>query len=104
MAISGDFDLAIDSGRDRFAARLLTYFGEHPCIDCGESDPTTLDFDHRDGVEKLATVNALVRALNWAGLLAEIAKCDVRCANCHRRRTAAQRGWTSRMPRETNAA
>jgi hypothetical protein len=29
----------------------------------------------------------------WSRVLLEIEKCDVRCANCHRRRTAQQYGW-----------
>lgn len=82
------------TGRDRFAAVLLDYFSEHPCIDCGAAEPVILEFDHRDGEAKIATINALMRSLNWAGLLTEIPKCDVRCANCHRRRTARQFGWS----------
>ncbi len=80
--------------RDRFAASLRLYFRTHPCVDCGEADPTVLDFDHRERGTKMATANELIRAADWDGLLAEIAKCDVRCANCHRRRTARQFGWS----------
>lgn len=32
-------------------------------------------------------------ALPWRRILAEIEKCDVRCANCHRRVTVERGGW-----------
>ena len=68
---------------------LLAYLREHPCIDCGESDPVVLDFDHQR--DKVANVSTMVlRKWPWAKILDEIAKCEVVCANCHRRRTAAQ--------------
>jgi hypothetical protein len=56
---------------------------EAGCIDCGYADdPVALHFDHRDPSQKLFTIaKGLTRALDK--LLAEIAKCDVRCANCH---------------------
>jgi hypothetical protein len=68
-------------------SRIRDYLSDHPCVDCGESDPDVLDFDHlRD---KRADVSRLVHvAVSWDLVLAEIAKCEVRCANCHRRRTA----------------
>lgn len=69
---------------------MIAYLQEHPCLDCGESDPVVLDFDHLPGVEKrfeiARAVNASTRA--WPTILKEIAKCEVVCANCHRRRTA----------------
>ena len=80
--------------RDRFDIYLRMYFLAHPCVDCGDRDPLVLEFDHRDPGTKTATVNVLVRAQNWVGMLSEIAKCDVRCANCHRRRTAQQFSWS----------
>jgi hypothetical protein len=73
--------------------RLIEYLIEHPCVDCGETDPLVLDFDHRDRSTKRMAVSSLLRYSSWAALEAEIAKCDVRCANDHRRRTAVQLGW-----------
>jgi hypothetical protein len=70
---------------------LLDYFEEHPCVDCGESDPVVLEFDHlRDKKFGVATG---MRNKNWELVLAEIEKCDVVCANCHRRRTARRGGF-----------
>ena len=73
--------------------RLVEYLLDHPCIDCGESDLLVLDFDHRDPATKRMAVGSLLRYGGWPALAAEIAKCDVRCANDHRRRTARQLGW-----------
>jgi hypothetical protein len=80
--------------RERLALMLRSYLEEHPCVDCGTTDLRVLDFDHRNPAEKTATVNALMRSWDWERVLIEMAKCDVRCANCHRRRTARQNGWT----------
>ncbi|MHA7985678.1 hypothetical protein ACX9R5_07690 [Rathayibacter sp. CAU 1779] len=60
------------------------YLREHPCTDCGNSDLRVLDFDHRPGEQKRDAVMRLV-ALGFGEsiVMAEIAKCDVRCRNCH---------------------
>ena len=79
--------------RDYYWAWLMTHLQTHPCVGCGETDPVVLTFDHRDGTEKLDTIGALLSRSGWVTFLAEVAKCDVRCANCHRVRTAQQFGW-----------
>jgi hypothetical protein len=64
---------------------------ESGCVDCGEDDFCVLDFDHVKG--KAGSVVRLARyGYAWSKIRAEIAKCVVRCANCHRRRTAATLG------------
>lgn len=69
----------------------LEYLTKHPCIDCGETDPIVLDFDHKDSESKFLGVCQLIGSrYTWKTILAEISKCSVRCANCHRRRTAKQ--------------
>lgn len=69
---------------------LLAYFVDHPCADCGESDPVVLDFDHlRD---KAFDIGQSLPYRNCQSILDEIEKCDVVCSNCHRRRTAERRG------------
>lgn len=73
--------------------KLFEYLNGHPCIDCGNDDPIVLEFDHRDDVDKLYDISAIIRDRKWETIKAEIDKCDVRCANCHRIRTAKQLGY-----------
>lgn len=77
-------------------ARVLEYLAGKSCVDCGETNPTVLDFDHRDRTQKRDVISRIVGSGQWSSVAEEIAKCDVRCANCHRRRTAEQFGWTKR--------
>jgi len=52
-----------------------------------------MDFDHVRG-EKVLSISAMVhKGFSWESILAEIAKCDVVCSNCHRIRTAARGQW-----------
>jgi len=75
-------------------ARLQDYLTRQRCLDCGVTDLAVLEFDHRAPEEKWRDVSDLVRSGGaWSTVLHEIAKCDVVCANCHRRRTARQFGW-----------
>ena len=72
-------------------AQIATYLETHPCVDCGQRDPIVLDFDHVRGT-KLHEVSLMVaNGYAWAKILEEIAKCEVRCSNCHRRVTAQRR-------------
>lgn len=82
--------------RDRAANRKVVdaFMLEHPCVDCGETDIVVLDFDHVYPEDKLAAVGRLQHSNGQEQLLREIAKCQVRCGNCHRRRTALQFGWS----------
>ncbi len=53
-----------------------------------------LEFDHRPGTQKRGDIARLVHELvAWQVILDEIEKCDVRCANCHRRMTAERGGF-----------
>jgi hypothetical protein len=70
---------------------LLKYLRTHPCVDCGETDVLVLEFDHLGG--KSFGIATALRDRSWPDILVEIGKCDVRCANCHRRRTAQRGGW-----------
>ena len=71
---------------------MLDHVRDHPCVDCGETDPVVLEFDHLD--EKLASICLLLsQAATSKAIKAEIARCEVVCTNCHRRRTATRAGW-----------
>lgn len=71
----------------------LKYLSTHPCVDCGEKDPIVLEFDHVRGVKVRTIADMIGRRSSWASILVEIGKCDVVCANCHRRRTAKVFNW-----------
>ena len=70
---------------------LLDYLRAAPCVDCGETDPVVLDFDHV-GTKRAGVVQLAGREHSIASLEREIAECEVRCANCHRRRTILEQG------------
>lgn len=70
---------------------IQEYLQKHPCVDCGEDDWIVLEFDHIRGVKHKA-ISALIRfPINR--IIEEIAKCEVRCANCHRRVTYQRAGY-----------
>lgn len=62
------------------------------CKDCGETDPIVLEFDHVRG-EKVSDISRIIVSGNIDSLREELDKCEVVCANCHRRRTAATFNW-----------
>jgi hypothetical protein len=89
----------------------------HPCADCGvQYPPYVMQLDHRG--DKLFTVSSLLSSGQMKGaqrrditmemLLAEIAKCDVVCANCHAARTyfqnLGQPTWDRRRQSATQSA
>ncbi len=61
------------------------------CRYCGESDPTCLDFHHRNPKEKEFLLSLAVARASLERIKAEVAKCDVLCANCHRKLHAAEK-------------
>lgn len=88
--------------RREYKRRLGDHLSRHPCVDCGEDDVRVLEFDHVPGVEKHADVAVMVAAGGrWSDIEAEVAKCEVRCASCHRRITSERRGdWRSVLAAE----
>jgi hypothetical protein len=75
------------TARRRAVAAAVVELKARPCADCGGTFPTVcMDFDHRPGeVKKFSLSQVATHSLKDA--LAEIAKCDLVCANCHRIRT-----------------
>lgn len=80
-----DVERQREYGRRWLAERRRAWFAENgPCIDCGTWDE--LQLDHRDPTEKVQH-----RVWSWseARRLVELAKCVVRCAPCHLKKTIA---------------
>ena len=68
---------------------LYNYLSRSKCIDCGLADPLVLEFDH------IGLKRKNVMTMAWEGygmdtIQIEMNKCEIRCANCHRRKTLAQ--------------
>jgi hypothetical protein len=68
-------------------AYVQEYLLTHYCVDCNQSDPDVLDFDHVRGI-KIKDVSRMIHSgyRIWR-IKREIEKCEVRCANCHRKIT-----------------
>lgn len=73
--------------------KVRAFLISNPCVDCGETDPVVLQFDHVRGEKDRAISELIARGSSLEKIFAEIEKCDVRCANCHLRKTAIDQGW-----------
>jgi len=73
---------------------LKEFLENNPCVDCGFSDIRALQFDHEDPLNnsKAPRVSSLIKG-SLKRLKEEVAKCSVRCANCHFIKTREQMGW-----------
>lgn len=81
-------NLAVRAQSQKYIGKYLL---THPCVDCGERDILVLEFDHKDRGNKLIEISKMIKNRGTlAILIQEIQKCDVRCANCHRRKTAIE--------------
>lgn len=71
---------------------ICEYLSHHPCVDCGEPDIRCLDFDHLKN--KISPVSYMIKSCcSIPKIEREIKKCDVRCANCHRKKTSDDQNW-----------
>jgi hypothetical protein len=80
----------------RRAAAVRSYIQsikmERGCTDCGYREhPEALEFDHLPGFVKEHRIAQLSAGAKREKIDAEIAKCEVVCANCHAVRTAKRR-------------
>ncbi len=75
------------ASKDRFRAIVWRHLSANPCVDCGETDPVVLEFDHVRG--KNFTIGSGLKS-GAATLYAEFKLCEVRCRNCHIRITHAR--------------
>jgi hypothetical protein len=75
-------------------AWLISLKTGKPCTDCGRVFPhQVMQWDHRPGTEKLGEISGEFRKRPRDEVLAEIAKCDLVCTNCHAIRTFNRSGW-----------
>ncbi len=81
-----DFDYVYER-RKKLNAWLKSYKSSLVCERCGENHPATIDFHHKNPAEKDINLSIVVKAKGWSPerIMNEIKKCEVLCANCHRK-------------------
>ena len=86
--------------RENIKRKMMDFYKLNPCVDCGQTDPRVLDFDHVD--TKRHNISTLLKKeYSWETILEETKNCEVRCANCHRVKTAIdQNHYTHRLLNE----
>lgn len=90
--------------RIKVRGELFAYLSTKKCVDCGEDDPVVLEFDHSDPSKKFKSVSKMLSGhWSWLSLTKEIAKCEIRCANCHRRKTYLEQKSFGRTKPKRNA-
>ncbi len=77
--------------------RILSYKYLHPCKICGNRDVVVLEFHHIRRDEKAVKISKMPGKCPWSDIIREIRKCEVLCANCHRRLTASEDEYYSKL-------
>jgi hypothetical protein len=82
----------VKRNKQRVTEFIEQYKRHQHCADCGFSGkdfPYVLDFDHKNnGLDKKFNIGSWSRTvLSVEAITREIAKCELVCANCHRKRT-----------------
>jgi hypothetical protein len=80
--------------RVRIRTHINTHLKANPCVDCGETNIIVLEFDHTGDDKHFSISDAVRKGYSIKKVENEIAKCEVRCANCHRKKTYERGGWT----------
>jgi 5-methylcytosine-specific restriction endonuclease McrA len=96
-------DLYAAQKRHRIKTRAMLgeFLADKSCADCGERDPIVFEFDHRNPKEKFKSIARMLAGhYSWDSIHREIQKCDIRCANCHRRKSFVQLGGFGRVPKK----
>jgi 5-methylcytosine-specific restriction endonuclease McrA len=79
--------------RSEYREGMLKYLNGKQCVVCNESDPRVLEFDHIDPGDKSFNISQGVKlGYTWDEILLEIQKCQLLCANCHKKKTSEQFG------------
>ncbi len=79
--------------RIKIRDKLCEFLSKRCCVDCGENDFRVLDFDHTERNKKFKSVSDMRSGhYSWIKIESEIMKCEIRCANCHRKKTYVQLG------------
>jgi hypothetical protein len=79
--------------RAAYVAWLDSLKEDKPCADCGGTYPSyVMEWDHLPGaIKTLVLANTRKAAYSKKRILAELEKCELVCANCHRERTFGKR-------------
>lgn len=88
-------------GGKKLRAKTVNWYKDYKsgltCELCNEKDPVCLEFHHIDPSTKIADISVMVRnRASVEKILAEMEKCEVICANCHRK-THHPEGYFSRV-------
>jgi hypothetical protein len=75
-----------EAAREAAREYVYQYLLSHPCESCSETDPRVLEF-HHVGQKDMAITRMVTGGFSIKRIQAEISKCNVYCANCHRRIT-----------------
>ncbi|MEI6569623.1 MAG: hypothetical protein WCR20_23300 [Verrucomicrobiota bacterium] len=77
---------------------LFEFLSSSKCKDCGESDLMVLEFDHTEDKSFNLGKSHMIKGLTLEQLAKEVSKCEIRCSNCHTRKThEEQRTWRWEM-------